>query len=69
MKTISQLIAVATIGLSVSVFAVPRHQEDPFFTQTTRLQPAMASDSSDRTPQGQMFAADGSDRTFGHRLA
>ena len=63
MKTVSQLIAVATFALSASAFAVPSNQEDRFFTQATEHQHNIAADGSDRTPQGQTLAADGSDRT------
>ena len=63
MKTVSQLIAVATFALSASAFAVPSNQEDRFFTQTTEQQQTIAADGSDHTPQGQTFAADGSNRT------
>ncbi|WP_095194341.1 hypothetical protein [Pseudomonas sp. Irchel 3A7] len=63
MKTVSQLIAVATFALSASAFAVPSNQEDRFFTQTTEQQSIIAADGSDRTPQGQALAADGLDRT------
>lgn len=68
MKTVSQLIAVATFALSASAFAVPSNQEDRFFTQTTELQQTIAADGSDRTP-GMQVAADGSDRTPGMQVA
>lgn len=68
MKTLSQLIALATFAFSASAFAVPSHQEDRFFTQVTEQQQAVAADGSDHTP-GMQVAADGSDRTPGQRLA
>jgi len=70
MKTVSQLIAVATFALSASAFAVPSNQEDRFFTQVSEPQQTVAADGSQRTPQGQAIAADGSDRTpLGEALA
>lgn len=70
MKTVSQLIAVATFALSASAFAVPSNQEDRFFTQVSEPQQTVAADGSERTPQGQAIAADGSDRTpLGEALA
>ncbi|KQT67657.1 hypothetical protein J2Y39_004237 [Pseudomonas sp. 2957] len=70
MKTVSQLIAVATFALSASAFAVPSNQEDRFFTQVNEPQQTVAADGSERTPQGQAIAADGSDRTsMGQALA
>ena len=62
MKTVSQLIAVATFALSASAFAVPSNQEDRFFTQVTEQQHTIAADGSDRTPQGQTLAENGRDR-------
>ncbi|WP_185053979.1 hypothetical protein [Pseudomonas moraviensis] len=50
MKTVSQLIAVATFALSASAFAVPSNQEDRFFTQVSEPQQTVAADGSDRTP-------------------
>jgi len=50
MKTVSQLIAVATFALSASAFAVPSNQEDRFFTQVNEPQQTLAADGSDRTP-------------------
>ncbi|MBC3269087.1 hypothetical protein HU765_04080 [Pseudomonas sp. SWRI81] len=67
MKTVSQLIAVATFALSASAFAVPTNQEDRFFTQVSEPRQALAADGSDRTPLGQALAADGADRTLGQR--
>ncbi|WP_460118542.1 hypothetical protein [Pseudomonas sp. H3_G09] len=70
MKTVSQLIAVATFALSASAFAVPSNQEDRFFTQVSEPQQTVAADGSQRTPQGPAIAADGSDRTpLGEALA
>jgi hypothetical protein len=63
MKTVTQLLAVATFAISVSAFAVPSHQEDHFFTQITEYQHTVATDGSDRTPQGQTLASDGTDHT------
>ncbi|MGY2257707.1 hypothetical protein [Pseudomonas sp. SDO55104_S430] len=68
MKTISQLIAVATFALSATAFAVPSNQEDRFFTQVSEQQHTIAADGSDRTP-GMQVAADGSDRTPGMQVA
>ncbi|MDR6162581.1 hypothetical protein [Pseudomonas fluorescens] len=69
MKTVSQLIAVATFALSASAFAVPSNQEDRFFTQVSEPQQTVAADGSERTPLGEALAADGSDRTPGRRAA
>ncbi|WP_123434465.1 hypothetical protein [Pseudomonas brassicacearum] len=63
MKTVTQLLAVATFALSVSAFAVPSNQEDHFFTQATEYQQTIATDGSDHTPQGQALASDGADHT------
>ncbi|WKV85822.1 hypothetical protein LJJ44_07820 [Pseudomonas sp. B24_DOA] len=50
MKTVSQLIAIATFALSASAFAVPSNQEDRFFTRVSEPQQTVAADGSDRTP-------------------
>ncbi|WP_434768626.1 hypothetical protein [Pseudomonas triticicola] len=50
MKTVSQLIAVATFALSASAFAVPSNQEDRFFTRVSEPQQTVAADGSERTP-------------------
>lgn len=68
MKTLSQLLAVLTFALSASAFAVPSERE-VFFTQTNEYQHTVASDGSDRTPQGQTLASDGSDHTPGMQVA
>lgn len=62
MKTVSQLIAIATLVLSASAFALPSNQEDRFFTQVTEKHQAIAADGSDRTPQGQALAENGRNR-------
>jgi hypothetical protein len=62
MKTVSQLIAVATFALSASAFAVPSNQEDRFFTQVNEPQQTVAADGSERTPQGQALAENGRNR-------
>jgi hypothetical protein len=62
MKTVSQLIAIATFALSASAFAVPSNQEDRFFTQVSEPQQTVAADGSERTPQGQALAENGRNR-------
>jgi hypothetical protein len=62
MKTVSQLIAVATFALSASAFAVPSNQEDRLFTQVSEPPQTVAADGSQRTPQGQALAENGRNR-------
>ena len=62
MKTVSQLIAIATFALSASAFAVPSNQEERFFTQVSEPQQNVAADGSERTPQGQALAENGRNR-------
>lgn len=69
MKTVSQLIAVATFALSASAFAVPSNQEDRFFTQVSEPQQTLAADGSERTPQGQSLAENGRNRLDENGLA
>lgn len=63
MKTVNQLIAVATFTLSASAFALPSNQQERFFTQVSEPQQTVAADGSQRTPQGQAVAEDGYDKT------
>lgn len=65
MKTFNSLIAVTSLVLSASAFALPSQQQDRFFTQAPEPSQAVAADGADRTPGGQTLAADGADRTPG----
>lgn len=68
MKTFNFLIAVTSLVLSVSAFALPSQQQDRFFTQAPEPTQSVAADGADRTPGGQTLAADGADRTPGSQV-
>lgn len=67
MKTVSQLIAVATFALGAVAFADPNNQVRSH-TQANEHMQTGAADRSSHTP-GFKIAEDGSDRTPGFKVA